>query len=252
MEDEILFISGYIELKESFRYGLGTASNEDVSSILISLSNKIESTAYTTSGIKLEPIDKFVNGLNGKGLNDLIKFLEPMKPEDLKKIYLDSAGKPTLVLVAESYFFNRLLTKFGITFKLNIPSKLKSEKEPSENRIAFIGKYKDWKAVKKQKLEKAENWEISAILCGINNTCVNKSFDFVNLTNEFGKARKSLTTLVAALKNLTLPADPKEQTYLVCKTFESSGYRLFASPEMLVKEYPDVKPPKPRGRMKKG
>ena len=109
-------------------------------------------------------------------------------------------------------------------------------------------------AIKKLSInEKTEDWEVSALLCGINHTIVNKAFEFSGVETDddlvskiaSGK-RKSFGNLLVALEQLAtnLTGDKLKDAYLVCKVCETVGYKLYASPEMLMKAYPSVKPPK--------
>jgi hypothetical protein len=65
--------------------------------------------------------------------------------------------------------------------------------------------------------------------------------------------RKTLGNLCAALSAL----EPKlsggrEDACMVAKVMEEVGYRPYASPDMLTAAYPDIKPPKMKGRKPKG
>ena len=66
--------------------------------------------------------------------------------------------------------------------KPQLTTLIKPNEEKAEDQIAFIGAYNNWFAAKKLSMDsKIQDYEVSAILCGINHTIVNKSFDFAGL-----------------------------------------------------------------------
>jgi hypothetical protein len=167
---------------------------------------------------------------------------------------------PLLLPAAESCFLNSILVKAGVPFK-PAPGEVtvKPAAEQPGDVIAFIGKFGQWVAIKKLGLEKAQEYEVSAILAGINHTIVNKAFDFSGVVRDdaliasvsAGK-RRSLGNLGMCLRELEgkLRSDDSD-AYAVCKVFETLGYKPYASPEMLRDAHPDIKPPKVKGRKPK-
>jgi len=260
-DDEIIFSGRYKDFEFGARYGLGKASGKDVAHVLSLIGEKIERTAFLNSGVEIRKVDGDVRRI-GAGLRSVIDYLENKKQSELRKRFLEAAGKKTLVPVAESYFFNFMLKRARVYFKVTpslVYSSIRAKEQKIGNQIMFIGKYKDWMAIKKLSIKgNTKPWEISAILSGINNTVINKSFDFAlgDKTEELDAlvpkaGRKSYGNLAAALKELDLPSHPVENAYVINKTFENFGYKPYANLEMLSQEY-DVKVKKPKGRKAKG
>lgn len=252
--DEIIFSGSYKGFKLGIKYDLAGKKPEEVADALAGISAKIEPYAYEFSGIDTKAIEKFAE-VKGKGISAVADFLEKNSSEwnrKLKEVLKD----PKLKSAADSYLFNRLLTKAGVEFKVSSNSSIKAEKEEMDDQISFIGRYDKWMAIKKLSLEKVKDYEVSGILAGINFTVVNKSFDFAGTQKDDdtvkalikGK-RKSLSNAVDVLKELE---SKNANAYLVCKTLEEAGYRPYASSHMLTDAYPDIKPPKVKGRKPKG
>jgi len=252
-DDEIIFSGKYRDFSLGVHYDITGKDESEVSAILGHISSRIEPYAFGFSGIDTKAIDGYIR-LDGKGIPAVHKYLEENSSAWAKWIK-GSIKNPALLPAAESYFFNRLLEKAGIGFKVSREPSVKPANEESGNAIAFVGKYKGWVAIKKMGLDKAKDYEVSGILSGINFTVVNKAFDFAGIEKKDdlvqsitrGK-RKSYGNAVACLKELESENNP----YVICKVLETLGYRPYASPHMLTDAYPDIKPPKVRGRKPKG
>jgi hypothetical protein len=245
METEEIIIAGaYKSLKADRRYEVNGAASSDIAAILVEISDYIEPYSYEFSGIDTKKIDSMIPA--AQGLRAACDFLKTLKRDSLLSA---AREKKTMVPIAESYLLNQLFKKAGVAFKPAAATSIKPVKEAPEDQIVFLGSCKGWIAVKKLSIDgKTEDWEVSAILAGINYTLVNKSFDFAGMKKEIGgEGRKSFGALVAALEKV----DEKD-AYAVCKTCENFGYKPYAAPQMLMKEYPDVKPPKIKGRKAKG
>lgn len=252
--EEIIFTGAYKELKLGLKYDVGGKSEEEVSAALIDISDMIEPHAFALSGVDTKAIDGFVK-FKGKGISGVCDYLGENSSE-WNRWAKANMPKKELMPVAESYLFNKLLREAGVAFKPDGGSKIKPAKEEIGDVIAFIGRYKSWMAIKKLGLDKVKDYEVSGILAGINFTVVNKAFDFSSMEGREetvksitkGK-RKSYGAAVACLEGAESEGgDP----YLVCKVLESVGYRPYASSHMLTSAYPDIKPPKVRGRKPKG
>ncbi|MFH1393592.1 MAG: DUF2666 family protein [Candidatus Micrarchaeota archaeon] len=257
--DEVIFCGAYKGFKLGVRYDVSGSSEKDVACLLSGLSGKLEPAAYQFSDIDTKKIDAFANP-SGKGLEAVLSFLQKNPQSAIKKELLSACPDANLLPAAESFLFNRLLTKAGVAFKPPGVSSLKAESEDSDDQIMFVGRFGKWMAVKKLSLEKVEDWEVSAILSGINNTILIKAFDFSGaqkndkLVSELIGGRKSFGNLLAALEKLKgrLSGNELEDAYVVNKLFTELGYHPYASLFMLVKAHPDVKPKKPKGRAPKG
>jgi len=256
--DEIIFSGAYKDFKMGLKFDLGTAQPNDVAFALGYVSSGIEPWAFRFSGMDTEKIAKFAEP-QGNGLAAIVAFLEATPPAVIKENLLKAIPRPELMAAAESYLINQLFRKAGVPFTVSgIQSPLQPEKEEAGDVIAFIGKYKEWVAVKKLSLEKVQDYEVSGILCSINHTVVNKAFDFSGWKTDAGQVpetskRKSFGSLVQSLRGLqgNLGGRP-DDAYRICKTLEGVGFKPYASPEMLTEAYPDIKPPKVRGRKPKG
>jgi len=242
-DDELILLGDFKGFKVGERYSLKNASAQDMAGLLVKVSNIIEPYVYEFAGIDTKKVDSLVNV--GKGMGAVCSFLKSFKRDLLLPACKD---KTTMLPIAESYLLNRLLIKAGVSFKPAVPCTLKSESQPAKNQVVFIGNYKGWLAIKKLAVnDKTEDWEISGILSSINFTLINKSFDFAGLKGNTSSGRKSFGNLASELEKIDVT-----NPFLVCKTCEGFGYKPYASPEMLMDEYPDIKPPKIKGRKPKG
>ncbi len=250
--DGIIFNGAYKDFKLGVRFDLGGKSADEVVYALGYIGSAIEPHAYRFSGIDTKKIDAFASP-DGKGLKAVCDFLGSRPPRAISAALAEALPKEELMPAAESYLLNRLLTKAGVQFTARSSATLKPEEEDIGDHIAFIAKYHDWIAIKKLGLEKVQDYEVSGILCGTNHTLVNKGFDFAGAKADVSVAgkRKTLGNLCAALSELALSGG-MEDAFRVAKAMEGVGYRPYASPDMLTAAYPDIKPPKMRGRKPKG
>ena len=242
-KEEIILAGEYKNFKSDKLFQMNAASNEDVAAILAQLSDFIEPFVYQFSGIDTKKIDSMIT--SGKGMQSIINFLKSFKRDMLLPA---AQNKSTMLPIAESYLLNQLFKKAEVAFKPASVTSIKSETEKPEGQIAFIGNCKDWFAAKKLGINaKTQDWEVAGILSGINYTLVNKAFDFASLKGDVKSGRKSLGNLVDALSQIN-----ENDAYAVCKTCEGFGYFVYSAPQILVDEYPDIKPPKVKGRKPKG
>ncbi|MDD5337013.1 MAG: DUF2666 family protein [Candidatus ainarchaeum sp.] len=262
--DEVLFSGKYRDWEYTVRFDLDNASREDVAYALSYIHANIEDKAFCHSGIDCAMIENAIP--KGNGLNDAIAFLETKKPAEWKAFLLKAAGKEGLLAVAETKFVSMLLCKNNVNAKMCSPmfaSTLKPQKqELLEGQIAFIGRYKDWVAIKKMGLtEKTQDYEVAGILSTINSTLVRKSFDFMgpdrnleDIAAQITKGkRKSFVNLAVALKEVSqsMNGEAVHDAYLLKCVFENLGFAPYANVEALVPAYPDLKVSKPRGRFAK-
>ncbi|MBI5051252.1 DUF2666 family protein [Candidatus Micrarchaeota archaeon] len=265
-KDEIDCLGYFNGFTLNVYFDLNNASEENLAYILSYLSNQIDEQAFIFSEIKTKDIDSFVT-LKGTGLNSVIGFLSSLKPNQIKEQLVNFSSKE-LLPAAESYFFFKLFQKAKVPSKLTEdlfnPIELTArEMDKSElNVMRFIAKYKSWIAIKKLSIDKTTKcWEVSGLLSGVNNTIVNKAFDFAGVDRAkidllVAKAcsgkRRSYNNVTEVLKSLQLTNNKKEDAYLVCKCLETLGYKPYSSPEMLTQAHPEIKPPKVKGRKPKG
>lgn len=259
-KDEIIFSGSYKDFRLSVRYGLDGRNEQEVAAILNEISSKIEPFAYKFSGIDTKAVADFADP-RGSGLDAVCAFLEKTPAGAIKSALSKAVPKPELMDAAESYFLNRLLLKAGVSFKATQTAPPpKGEDEELGDTIAFIGKYRNWIAIKKLGLEGAQEYEVSGILSGVNFSIVNKAFDFSGKkagpeeAESISKGkRRSIGNIALCLKELAGRSTAgKPDPYLVLKVLDNLGYKPYASPDMLTEAYPDIKAPKVRGRKPKG
>jgi hypothetical protein len=260
-DSEIFFIGKYKDFKLSVNFNMGGASEQDAAYVLGYINERIGEHAFRFSGINIAKIKTFAKP-NGVGLKAILSFLESNPQAKIKQVLLDGIKDEKLLPAAESFFFNQLLKNAKVDFRITdelIKSDITPQEEEIESQIIFVGNYGGWISIKKLSMDEVQDYEVSAILAGINNTIVHKAFTFSGcnqndeLVGKIAKGRKSFGNLLEALRKLEteLTGNAIDDAYLVCKVFEKQGYKPYASPEMLSKAYPDIKPPKPKGRMPK-
>ncbi|MEW6036307.1 MAG: DUF2666 family protein [Candidatus Micrarchaeota archaeon] len=251
-QDEIIFTGAYKDFRLGIRFDLSGKTPADAAGALGYVSEMIEPYAFKFSGIDMAAIEKLAEP-KGNGPGAVAAFFDGIAPGELRAKLLATLPKPGLIPAAESYLLNRLLAKAGVQFKTPPSESLKPVEEETGDFIGFIGKYGQWVAIKKLGLEKVQDYEVSGILSGINHTIVNKAFDFAGAKTgadggaEGGK-RKSFGNLAEAMRGM----DAGTGAFSLCRRLEKIGYKPYASPEMLTEAYPDIKPPKVRGRKPKG
>jgi hypothetical protein len=252
--DEIIFNGAYKDFKVGVHFDLGGRTADEVVYALGYIGSAIEPHAYRFSGIDTKEIEAFANP-EGTGLKAVYDFLQTKTPKAIQAALAEALPKDELMDVAESYLLNRLLKRAGVRFTAESSATLTPQEEEIGDHIAFIAKYGSWMAIKKLGLEKVQDYEVSAILCSTNHTLVNKGFDFAGTKADvpvIGK-RKTLGNLCAALTELAPKlSGGSEDAFRIIKAMEGVGYRPYASPDMLTAAYPDIKPPKMRGRKPKG
>ncbi len=252
--EEIIFTGAYKGLNLGIKYDVSGKDEKEVSAVLTDISNNIEPHAFALSGIDVKAIDGFVD-FKGKGISGVCDYLNN-KSSEWNKWAKANVERKELMPVAESYLFNKLLHEAGIAFKTDGKSPIKPEKEEIGDVIAFVGRYKSWMAIKKLGLDNVKDYEVSGILAGINFTVVNKGFDFAGIEKDDDKVkaitkgkRKSYKNAIMCLEDVKSEG---ENPYLVAKVLEAINYRPYASSHMLTSAYPDIKPPKVKGRKPKG
>jgi hypothetical protein len=252
--DEILFNGAYKDFRVGVRFDLSGKSADEVVYAMGHIGSAIEPHAYRFSGIDTEKIDALARP-EGTGLEAVCGFLQAKPPKAMQAALAEALPKEELMPVAESYLLNRLLTRAGVRFTARSSATLTPKEEEIGDHMAFIAKYGDWVAIKKLGLEDVQDYEVSGMLCGTNHTLVNKGFDFAGAKADVAASgkRKTLGNLCAALSELAPKlSDGSEDAFRLIKAMEGVGYRPYASPDMLTAAYPDIKPPKVRGRKPKG
>jgi hypothetical protein len=254
--DELIILGSFGDFSVGKRYDLEGASQVDVASILVSIHDEIEPYAYKFAGVDYDSISKYASPEND-GISGVLDFLSKTPQSKIKKFLLSSCRMKELLPAAESCFFNRLLTKAGLRITPDVEKSISPEKEEVSGQLIFIAKYQKWMAIKKLSLDKAEEWEVGALLSGVNHTIVHKSFDFLDVALDprapkLSQGRKSMKNAISALEAIREDS-PKadELALLLNNVLTQIGYPPYATLTVLEKAY-DVKPPKPKGRLPKG
>jgi hypothetical protein len=256
--DEIIFSGAYKDLRLGMRFDVSGKAPGDVISALAQISSAVEPHAYRLAGIDMGMIEAMAQP-KGSGMQGVCGFLQDARPRELQAALAKAVPLEGLVPAAESYMLNRLLAKAGVSFMPQPAGAIKPSREEPGDHLAFIAKYGNWVAIKKLGLEKVKDYEVSAMLAGVNHSVVNKAFDFAGAKDDksvqevlAGKSRKSCTNLCAALEVLAPRlTGAAGDAYVITKVMEGVGYKPYASPEMLTGAYPDIKPPKVKGRKPK-
>jgi hypothetical protein len=261
-EDEIILCGAYKDFRREVRYGLGSAEAMEVAHVLGAICDAVEPHAFSFSGIDVAGIRAYAKP-QGTGLAAVVAFMKSHPQSEIKDSLRKLCPVPELLPAAESCFFNYLMAAAKVSFRMGDsiakPATAPS-KEPAGDTIAFVGKYKSWISIKKLGLEKVQDWEVSAILSAISHTAANKAFDFSGVAKDdaliskvAGGKRRAYGNLVEALDAIlpSLNNERLQDAYVICKVFETIGYKPYASPEMLTDAHPEVKPPKVKGRKPK-
>jgi hypothetical protein len=263
MPEELKFEIDYKGEKHGFHYNLESAAEQDVAHACAEVFRVTDRLGFAFSGINPAPVDKFVDSLPGSSAPSALKSLSASA---LRSALSESAGeKEKLTPASEAYFFSRLLQKFSLDALARpemFPGKVKAEKTHPEGRVALLAKYKSWVAIKKMAIAPGvQGYEVSGTICAINETLVKKAFDFAQidlpaLDSEAkklaGGKRKSYPAIGEAMESLPDRGKSRlENAYLLHALLREFGVRPYAHREMLSKQYPDIKVPKPRGRMPK-
>ncbi|VVB98465.1 Uncharacterised protein [uncultured archaeon] len=262
--DEVLFAGKYNDWEYTVNFDLSKASERDVSYALSYIHEGIEDRAFFHSGIDCKMIEKEVP--QGNGLQDLIKYIDSRKPGQWKEFLLQAARKEELLPVAEAKLICETQKKFKVPAKVSttmVQSSLKPGKqELFEGQIAFVGKYKEWAAIKKLGMEdNTQDYEVAGILGSVNTTIVKKAFFFLHPDKELeaiaanatrGK-RKSFINLTDAFRQVasSMTGEKIHDAYLLKCVYENLGFAPYANVEILVPAHPDLKVAKPRGRFGK-
>ncbi len=263
MPEELIFEMDYKGDRHGFQYNLESASEQDVAHAAAQVSILVNEKAFLYSGIGHLPIDEFIKGISASSASEALKGISTPA---LRLAFKESVGElQKLTPAAESYFFFALFKKYSTPVLMEpemFSGKLHMEKTHPKDRIALLARYKSWVAIKKMSIDPAvKDYEASGTLCAINETLVKKAFDFAQidcaaLDTEAKKLtkqkRKSYPAIAEAIASLPERKWNKlENAYLLHAVLREFKVRPYANREMLSKQYKDIKPPKPRGRMPK-
>jgi len=262
MPEELVFELDYKGEKHGVRFNLESASEQDVARAISHILPFVNEQAFHFSGINKKPVEDFVNSLSAPTASEALKNTPSIRAA------LDEAVKenPLLFPAAQSYFYFLLLKKYSLPpFPMQemFQGKLHMETTHPVARVALLAKFKSWIAIKKMGIVPGvQDYEVSATLCAINETLVKKAFDFskidlVALDTHAKKLaagkRKSFQNVSEAVASLPEKGrKPIENAYLLFAVLREMNVSHYSQREMLMKAHPDVKIPKPRGRVAKG
>ncbi len=264
MPEELIFEMDYKGEKHGVKFNLESASEQDVAHAISHILPFVNEQAFHFSGINKKPVEEFVHSISAPTASDALK----NTPSSSIRAALDEAVKenPLLFPAAQSYFYFLLLRKYSLPpFPMQemFQGNLHSEKTHPVAKVALLAKFKSWIAIKKMGIVPGvQDYEVSATLCAINETLVKKAFDFsqLDLTALDTHAKKLAAGKRKSFQNVgeaisTLPEKgrkPTENAYLLFAVLRELNVSHYSQREMLMKAHPDVKIPKPRGRVAKG
>ncbi|MFH1222187.1 MAG: DUF2666 family protein [Candidatus Micrarchaeota archaeon] len=250
-DDEIVFAGKYKDFNFGVRFNLAKAEKNDVIAALLYVSENIEAAGFKFSGIDYAVVDKAA-----KKCGSVAEVVAHINATSTRKLLATAVKERKLMATAESCFFNLLLTRAGIAIKPKLQLTLKPEKYEEKGRIGFIGKYKEWTAIKKLGLAEVEHdWEVAGVLASVNMTAINKVLRLA--ADDYAAVeQKAKAAAAGKRKSFAGAAEVIEATagdaVLLTKALEALGYYTYLTPFTLMKMYPDLKPKKPKGRAPKG
>jgi len=258
--DEMILTGRYKGFSASLRYDLQGKAPEQVAFAIRQVIDLVEPQSYAFSGIDTAKIDAFV-GSPGRGAEAAHAFLCENSPGSISSALSEAMEDPLLKSAGESYLLNRLLSSCSLPSKPASDESLPSGKEEIGDMIAFIAKYQGWVTIKKLGVEGAKDYEVCAILAGVNHSLIRKGFELLGASKGAmageriakGK-RRSWGNLrdCRAEAGKAMGGERNEDAAMLVKMCETLGFMPYATPAMLTAAHDDIKPPKTRGRKPKG
>lgn|GEM_PF-3620261 len=198
-----------------------------------------------------------VHALKPKALEES---LLPFVKDDRDPEFLIRKKCEPAVLVAQCAYFRVLYEN------LFPPAPVTPKGTVSKNEFRFAAQLPKWTVVRKANLDIAENKEVFATLVATYEGVSRKAFEYapdspapVSTIETFLSAyppRKSLSRLSQMLtalleKRVLDPLSEPARAYFIQRIFAQAGYPIYASIDVVNRVYPELKIPKPRGRLKK-
>ncbi len=190
--------------------------------------------------------------------SELESLLTPFVKEDRPQEYLIEKKCDSALHIAICFYFSGLYEKL---FPLpQLPSG-----KPSSQGFKFAASYNDWVLVRKASAH-AEKKEVFACLVATAESLDRKALqlsaggqEFLHKLDAFLAARssrRSVGKIPAFIKELAASGilsgvSRQFEEYAVAKAMSHCGYAPYCSVELVNGVYPELKIPKPRGRMKK-
>lgn len=232
----------------------------------------IRKKTYDYAPIDKKAIAQFAAPYASKinSLGDLISLLKTLKPGALEAQlipFCKDDRDPARIIekklapvtdIAVGYFIS-------ILFERLFPVKIKAMGRPPKNEFRFAANFKGWIIIRKANFDVAERKEILACMIHTMVSIEKKmaqlhgnSQFLVSLNSLISKypVRKSFGKMLALLEeakaqNLLPDNDAFLRKYALYKIMYQLGYSPYLSNEVLEGIYPELKIPKPKGRMKK-
>ncbi len=254
METPEIILSGtFKSLNLKHHFILTNAKEEEVARLLARLSEEIEPFAYEFAGVNSKKVKALVPSVSS--FTQACEHLATVKQSEVKKALKEACAKDELLAAAEVLYISELFKKAGFEAKVKGTTSLTDKNDSNDpEQVAFVGNALGWFSIKKLSIDPStQDWEVAGILSSINQTMISKMYDFLKLpvqTDEIMKAtkgkRKSFGSLAEALKGI----DTKNPR-TVMMIAETIGYPLYIRPDILTSAYPDIKPPRVKGRLPK-
>ncbi len=247
-------------------------TNEQIFSLLNNTFEAIRRKTYDFAPIDKKGIEAFASPTIKKinSLDDLIAVLGETKPaalEEKMKTYCKDDRSPERIIekklspvtdIATGYYFSLLFEKL-------FPVKISSSGKPPKKEFRFAANYNGWVVIRKVNMAVAENKEVLACLVHTLESIDKKFMQFHGDSASFTAldvllakypSRKSFGKLLLLLREgqkerLLTHNDPFLRKYFLYKLLAQLGHSPYLSGELLGGIYPELKIPKPRGRLKK-
>ncbi len=194
-------------------------------------------------------------------LSRLEQELQPFVREDRSPEYVLEKKCDPAVWIAECAFFRSYYEKIFPPLPLNPTG------SPSKNEFRFAAQLPGWTIVRKVNLDAAERREVLATLVATYESVSKKraeygSEHFQDDCNKLASfltrfpGRRSLARLAHMLSALSkenglASVSPTFPSYFLERVFAESGFPPYGSIALVNGVYPELKIPKPRGRLKK-
>jgi len=257
--DEIFFSAKTPSLNESYKLPISASTTpEEVANFLGFLHKHVEEQIYEVLSIDRAKVRAYAEKVaKGSGVKGIFQTFSVLKPGEIKNALQHACREEKLIPIAQVAFLRAVLEKFGAPAFPISSGKFSPGKADSENEIIFTGKFKEWVAIKKLSIDADTTpQEIAGVLSSINATLVRKYFDFhgadafalQELAEKATKGKgRGHGALLKTFQNLEIPTE--HQSCFLHFLFKNLGYSTYIHPELMQEIYPELKIPKPKGRM---
>ncbi|MFH1751147.1 MAG: hypothetical protein ABH863_05705 [Candidatus Micrarchaeota archaeon] len=247
-------------------------TNPAIFSLLETTFEAVRKKAYDYAPIDKSGIGRIArqHPPKGKTVADFVTFISGLKPSslgaELSPFCRDDRNPQRIIEKKLPPVTDIAIGQYlSIPFEDAFPVSFKPSKKPPKNEFRFAANIRGWVIIRKVNLDVAEKKEV---LCCLVHTLESIERRFSNFhTNpgffprldaflarypsrrSFGKLPGML--LGALAQGLLTQEDPFLNKYALYRLMRQLGYSPYLSGEILEGIYPELKVPKPRGRMKK-